>query len=239
MQALPQPIERLLSHRRLWRAADLARVSQETVSSGFAALDAELPGGGWPVGALTELELAHEGIGELRMLGRALAALSRDSQRLAWIAPPHRPFAPALSAAGIDLANLVIVRTASQRDTLWASEQALASGACGAVLAWLPEAVNFTALRRLSLAAESGRALAFLFRAPRAACESTPAALRIAVETADGGLALRLLKRRGTPLAAPVLLPAFPTQFPEPHALDRRTPAQPAAGHIPAQLAAA
>ena len=171
--ATPQTVDTLLSHRRLWRATDLAGVAQEAVPTGFAVLDAELPGGGWPVGALTELLLAHEGIGELRMLGRALAALSRRGQRLAWIAPPHRPFAPALSAAGIDLAHLVIVRTPSERDALWACEQALSSGACGAVLAWLPEAspnLNYAALRRLQLAAESGRALAFLFRAPRAAC---------------------------------------------------------------------
>jgi hypothetical protein len=235
--AAPQVIDRLLSQPGLWRATSLERVTQKCVPSGFSALDAELPGGGWPIGALTELLLAHEGIGELRMLGRALAALSRNQQRLAWIAPPHQPFAPALAAAGIDLANLVIVRTACERDTLWASEQALSSGACGAVLSWLPDAgpsPSFTALRRLQLAAESGHALALVFRPPRAARESTPAALRLAVEAADGGLALRILKRRGPPLATPLRLSAFA----EPYALDRGPPAQSSARRIPAQLAA-
>jgi len=46
------------------------------VSSGFPELDAGLPGGGWPAGALTEILPAHEGIGELRLLGPALAGLS-------------------------------------------------------------------------------------------------------------------------------------------------------------------
>lgn len=238
----PSPaLTELLSHRHLWRGTDLARSAQEAIPTGFAALDAELPGGGWPVGALTELLLAHEGIGELRMLGRALAALSRKGGRIAWIAPPHRPFAPAITAAGIALENLVIVKTKSTRDTQWAAEQALSSGACAAVLAWLPQSgrdESFTALRRLQLAAETGHAPAFLFRPSRVAkahfSQSTPAALRISVETQQGGLALRILKRRGPPLPAPVVLSAFPDQ----HALDRASFSAPAAGLFPARLAA-
>ena len=234
----PSPaLAELLTHRHLWRGTDLARSAQETTSTGFAALDAELPGGGWPVGALTELLLSHEGIGELRMVGRALAALSRKDGRIAWIAPPYRPFAPAITAAGIALENLVIVNTRSARDTQWAAEQALSSGACAAVLAWLPQTgreESFTVLRRLQLAAEAGHGLAFLFRPPRVAKDSTPAALRISVETQRGGLALRILKRRGPPLATPVVLSAFPRQ----HALDRASFPAPAAGLFPARLAA-
>ncbi len=41
-----EPINRLLQHPSLWRGRSLARV--ETFPSGFAALDAALPGGGWP-----------------------------------------------------------------------------------------------------------------------------------------------------------------------------------------------
>jgi hypothetical protein len=80
-----------------------------TLTSGFAALDAELPGGGWPLGALCELLPRHVGIGELRLLGPALASLSAAGRSLAWIAPPHRPYAPALAAAGIDLARVLVV----------------------------------------------------------------------------------------------------------------------------------
>src|SRR4029077_7321950 len=108
--------------------------------------------------------------------------------------PPRRhgcppPSAPALSAAAIDIAALVVVRTASHRETLWAAEQALASNACGAVLAWLPQA-KYAELRRLQIAAARGRAPAFLFRPPETASESSPAALRIALGTAGGGLAV-------------------------------------------------
>src|SRR5215467_9686682 len=131
MAGLSLSFSALLERRDLWRGDSLNRAGAPVVSSGFPALDAELPGGGWPAGALTEILPAHEGIGELRLLGPALASLSRRGLRLAWIAPPHLPYAPALAAAGIDLAKLVIVRTASHRETLWAAEQALASNACG------------------------------------------------------------------------------------------------------------
>ena len=199
----------LLAHPALWRGSDLARVTAPSLPTGFPGLDAELPGGGWPAGALTEILPAHEGIGELRLFGPALAALTASGKWLAWIAPPHRPYAPALAAAGIDLARMFIVRTKSDRETLWAVEQALASRACGAVLAW-PAAASYPELRRLQLAAEGSRGLAVLFRMQKAAAESSPAALLIALDTANGGLALRILKRRGAPLDRAVLLPPAP-----------------------------
>lgn len=196
----------LLAHPALWRGSELARVAVPSLPTGFTALDAELPGGGWPTGSLTEILPAHEGIGELRLLGPALAGLSAAGKRLAWIAPPHRLYAPALAAAGIDLARLVVVRVRTAQETLWAIEQALASRACGAVLAW-PAAVKYPELRRLQLAAEASRALAVLFRPQQARSESSPAALRIALGTIEGGLAVHILKRRGAPLDRPVLLP--------------------------------
>jgi hypothetical protein len=228
----------LLDRPDIWRGDALGRVGAPGIASGFPALDAELPGGGWPAGALTEILPAHEGIGELRLLGPALATLSQRGSRLAWIAPPYLPYAPALAAAGIDLWKLVIVRAASPKEIFWAVEQALRSSACGAVLAWLPEA-KYTQLRRLQVAAESGQAPAFLFRSHATAGESSPAALRIALAAAGGGLAVRILKRRGAPLARPVLLPAMPpavrTPCPDPH-VDCHPAAAAAAGNFPARL---
>jgi hypothetical protein len=226
----------LLDRPDIWRGDSLNRAGAPVVASGFPALDAELPGGGWPAGTLTEILPTHEGIGELRLLGPALAGLSRRGLLLAWIAPPHLPYAPALAAAGIDLARLLIVRTASARDTLWAAEQALRSNACGAVLAW-PQETKYVELRRLQIAAEGGRAPAFLFRSAKTADESSPAALRIGLIAANGGLAVRVLKRRGVPLARPVLLPAMPPLVHrKSHHVDRHPAAAAAARNFPARL---
>ena len=158
----------LLSHPALWRGSELACVTAPSLPTGFPGLDAELPGGGWPTGKLTEILSAHEGIGELRIFGPTLAKLCARGRRLAWIAPPHRPYAPALAAAGIDLARIFIVRTRNDRETLWAAEQALRANACGAVLAW-HAAAKYPELRRLQFAAEGSHALAVLFRPSRAA----------------------------------------------------------------------
>jgi hypothetical protein len=230
----------LLAHPALWRGSELARVAAPSLTTGFPALDAELPGGGWPTASLTEILPAHEGIGELRLLGPALARLSAADKRLAWIAPPHRPYAPALTAAGINPARLIIVNVRTAQETLWAVEQALASRACGAVLAW-PAAVNYPALRRLQLAAEASRALAVLFRPQQAAGESSPAVLRIALGAAAGGLAVHILKRRGAPLDRPVFLPAIttPTTRDHNHAVDFPAPAGTAARSAAARLTAA
>ncbi|MDP3082599.1 MAG: hypothetical protein Q8N44_02745, partial [Rubrivivax sp.] len=60
-------------HPALWRAHQVGRQPTATRPTGFAALDAELPGGGWPAGMLSELLLPHPGVGEIRLLAPALA----------------------------------------------------------------------------------------------------------------------------------------------------------------------
>lgn len=232
----------ILRHGLVWRAGELSRAELPVIPSGFAALDAELPGGGWPAGVLAELLPEHAGIGEVRALGPALARLSGEGRWLAWIAPPYLPYAPALEAAGIDLARVMVVRTRSPQDTLWAIEQALQSGSCGAVLGW-PEKASFAQLRRLQIAAEGSPALAFLFRPPLAAREASPAALRLHLQSLKGELAVKILKRRGGPLARPILLTPAPVVEPTlrtvpvaDHALDCPVPAAPAARILPARL---
>lgn len=194
-----------ISHPAIWRATELARTPQPGVPTGFAGLDAEFPGGGWPVGSLTEVIHAQEGIGELRLLSPALSRVSSRHRPLAWIAPPYRPYAPALIAAGIDPVHLFVIVTGDHRKSLWALEQTLRSNACGAVLAWI-DTLGYTELRRLQLAAEGNSGPVLLFRSVRAAEQPSPASLRIALAATRDGLSVRILKRRGVPLDRPVLL---------------------------------
>jgi protein ImuA len=109
----------VLANPAIWRGGDCAP-EPAAVPSGFAALDAVLPGRGWPQAALTEVVLAREGIGEIRLTLPALVRLQAGNRDLVWIAPPHLPYAPALAAAGLDLARLLIVRCRSVADQLWA-----------------------------------------------------------------------------------------------------------------------
>jgi hypothetical protein len=192
----------------VWRGDRLAQAPLPTVASGFAALDAELPGGGWPHGALTELLVDGAGIGELSLLTYPLAGIRETGGWSLLVAPPHPLHAPAWAAAGVDLARLAVVSPASGCDALWAMEQALASGAPRAVVGWLPHAQSNDgrALRRLQVAAARSDALAFLFRPIRAAAEASAAPLRLQLAGEDGQLAVHILKRRGPPLAATIRL---------------------------------
>ena len=197
-------LDEILQRHPVWRGGALSR-AVEAIPTGFAVLDAELPGGGWPRHGLTELLADEPGMGELGLLLPALAVLTRGGKRAVWVSPPHVPYAPALAAAGVDLVNLLIV-AGNRRESLWAAEQALRSGACHALAAWLPKA-RYTDLQRLAVAAEASRAVAFLYRPSAAAAESSPACLRLALEPAGTELAVHLLKRRGAPRAAPLHLP--------------------------------
>src|SRR5260221_10342723 len=147
MAGMPFSFAALLDRPDIWRGDSLSRAGTPTIPCGFPGLDAELPGGGWPAGELTEILPAHEGIGELRLLGPALAGLSKRGLRLAWIAPPHLPYAPALAAAGNHIPNPVVVRAAPPQETLRAAQPAPVSEACPARPARPPGGEN-TELRR-------------------------------------------------------------------------------------------
>jgi len=221
-------LEEILQKQPVWlgRAPPhLARVAAPAVPTGFQALDSELPGGGWPAGALTEILGHQEGIGELGLVLPALAALTWAGKRVVWLAPPHLPYAPALAAAGINLAQLVVVRAPGRRDALWAAEQALRAGCCHALLGWFRRA-GYDDLRRLAVAAEGSAAWITLFRPREAAAESSPACLRLALESDGDALSVHILKRRGLPAAAPLRLAV---QRPV-HALARSPLSRPAAG---------
>jgi hypothetical protein len=198
-------LEEILQRHAVWRGGALAR-GADALPSGFATLDAELPGGGWPRQGLTELLADDAGIGELGLVLPALAKLTSTGKRTVWISPPHTPYAPALMAAGLDLTHLLIVRPASRRDALWAAEQALRSAGCHALAAWLARP-RYAELQRLAVAAETSAAAAFLFRPLPAAAESSPACLRLALKPAGAELSIRILKRRGAPASAPLRLP--------------------------------
>lgn len=192
----------LLRHPGVWRAAESASAGA-TLPTGFGRLDARI-GGGWPQDTLVELLLPSPGIGEFRLLLPALQSLCAGEagaprRWVAWVDPPHLPYAPALAAAGLDPARMLIVRSRGRSSfSAWAVEQALRSRACAAALAW-GEAIDDRALRRLKLAAEEGGSFGVLFRPLRCAREPSPAALRLALEPGDGGrLDVVVLKGRGS-----------------------------------------
>jgi cell division inhibitor SulA len=193
------PVQTLLSHPDVWRAGYVGAAAPG-IATGYPELDDLLADRGWPNAGLIELLAARTGIGELRLLGPALARLSREQRWIVWVNPPHIPYAPALAALGLDVGKVLLVHPRNHDETLWAVEQALKSGTSSAVLAWLDETkLTATDIRRLKLAAKRGATLAVLFRPQIAACCPSTAELRILLhaDTATDGLNLEILKRRG------------------------------------------
>jgi protein ImuA len=225
-------------HPALWQAHQLARPGATVVASGYPELDAQLPGGGWPARALTELLLPHPGVGELRLLAPVLAALQQGLRSVIWFDPPALPSADVLVELGLDLRQLAVVRprqllkgAARARlpaaDVLWALEQSLKSGHLGAVLAWLPARLPADALRRLQLAAQAHDGPAFVLRDAALARQPSPAPLRLLLSSAGPDLLqVVLLKRRGPPQTQPLLLelPAVLTATALARACDLATP---------------
>ena len=198
---------------RLWRGDRLGRRLERVLPTGHAVLDRELPGGGWPVRALTEVLLSPLAGCEWRLLLPALRQLGGGGEPSGGgrAVPVRRPAIVMIEAPGearrpcmaglhrwdLEASQLVRVVPRTLQDALWAAEQALQCHEVGAVLAWLPQ-VRAPALRRLQAQAQRGRACVFVFRPEAAARESSPAPLRVQVaQRSPTSLSVRLLKRRG------------------------------------------
>ena len=218
-----------LANAQVWRAGELGGGGLQTVATGYASLDQALPGHGWPQGAMTEVLQPQAGLHEWGLMAPALAAVQgtsrgmngmnsiRGGQMLVLVGPPHLPFGPALGAQQLDMPRMLCVRGAAGNapSLLWATREALQCADVAAVMAWLPDARS-AHLRRLQIAAHTHNKLLFVFRPLRAQHESSPAPLRLQLEGAiseEGNLLVHVLKRRGPPLAAPILLDTRPARL--------------------------
>ncbi|MGQ0711195.1 MAG: translesion DNA synthesis-associated protein ImuA [Rhodoferax sp.] len=216
----------------VWRAAELAGAAQPTLGTGVAALDQALPGGGWPLGQLTEVLQEHSGWHEWRLLLPVLRRVGRE-RFVVLVAPPHVPHLAALQVQGLPAQRVLWVQADTPVERLWAAEQALRCHEVGAVLAWLPQA-RPEQLRRLHLASQGAgaQALVFVFRPWQERHQSSPAPLRLGLGSqGPQGLELRIFKRRG-----PLLEQALTLAMGLPLAVAARHGAMAAPGPLPAEV---
>lgn len=220
---IPHPgLQDVLRNPSIWRARALAQEQQQrqdkSVATSFAALDASLPDGGWPLGALTELLVNTTGVGELSLLLPALRSICAQGRGIALLGSPWLLHARAWHSAGLPLERLLLIE-ASGNDLLWSAEQILRSGECGAVVLWgqaAGRALDQRALQRLQLAAGNGSALCFLYRALGAEANPSPAPLRLKLDAQDGGLRIHCIKQRGAIRTRPLPLQLFPAHWQAP-----------------------
>ncbi len=211
----------------LWRGrqaqarTDYSRLGENAVDTGYPALNHLLPTGGWPLRAIVEIQVSAWGNGELQPLLPLMARLTSNQSRVAMVAPPHIPYAPALAQHGIALPSLIIVDMppapagaarvkpgarglihrgrrkpatwSAAKEVWWAAEKLLRHHDCGLVLAW-PSQPDAAQVRRLQLAADASNSIGVVFRVGKSA--DTPVGLRLQTERCAEGVKVRLVKSR-------------------------------------------
>lgn len=180
------------------------------VGSGFAELDRELPGGGWPCHSLTELLCVQPAVLEWRLIGPALRTVVAQGKPIVMVGPPRQPHLPGLRHEGIDENHLVWVQADTPAERLWCTEQFVKANACGALVSWLPQA-RPEQVRRLQVCAQACDAPVFLFRPAAAQHEASAAPLRVlATFDVDWALQVQVFKRRGPAHAGVIRLGSIP-----------------------------
>jgi len=204
-QALPAAVS-----AALWRGDQLGSAVARVFPSGFEALDAVLPGGGWPGHSLTEILIAHSGTLEWRLLGSLLRDVCAAGRSVVLVGPPRQPHVPGLRLAGLNDKQLVWIQAETPAERLWSAEQLIKANACGALIAWLPQ-VRAEQIRRLQVLAAGCEAPVFVCRPASAAQESSAAPLRLLARVGlDWELLVDVFKRKGPPLEATLRLPSVP-----------------------------
>lgn len=194
----------------VWRGSELASQINETLSSGWPELDAQLPGGGWPLRSLTEILSPQPAVLEWRLIGRALGSVVASGGEIVLIGPPKHPHLPGLSHDGLDQQRLIWIQAHAPAERLWVTEQLIKSNTVGAVVAWLPQARQ-EQIRRLQVCAQACDAPVFLCRPEAARHESSAAPLRVhATYGLDWELSVDVFKRRGPVHVQPLVLPSVP-----------------------------
>lgn len=213
-------------HPAVWRATQAGPPPSRVLATGHPELAAHLPGRGWPYHCLIEFLTPRPGRSEASLLQPALAQVAGNAPILL-VQPPHPPCAQGWLAPWPADARLWWLQPATLADTLWALNQAVRSGACAAVLAWLPE-VTELALRRLHLAAQAAPTLLVVVRPWACRRQNSPAPLRLGLLPGKAGeTEVHFLKMRGGrpvqpivvaggPGVAPVPAPASSTALPSP-----------------------
>ena len=153
---------------RIARIAQSDRPPRPVVPFGVAAIDAHLPQGGLPRGALHEIAGGVHGAEAVLFVAGVLARLEGP---VLWCLRRRDLFAPALAGAGLHPDRVLYAECGDERTVLLCLEEGVRhAGLAGAVgeVARLP----ITASRRLQLAAEASGVIAFVIRRWRTAEEA-------------------------------------------------------------------
>jgi len=190
-------LEKLHHQNLLWQGVKQVSPkysSQGCEATGYSELDVRLDGG-FPQG-ITEIQ-SDTGIGELRLLMKALKSAFTQQRLVVYIAPMGIISSQALAASDFELDMVLLIYPKDQQEALWSAEQCLRSGACHSVVMWLHDALEVHQVKRLQVASRQGNSHQFIFRTQKAESLSLPFDLSLSLTPDIKGLSARINKRRG------------------------------------------
>jgi len=200
-------LAQLLCRGDIWQGQEKVRMIQPGLDTGFDELNGVLVGRGWPVGQLVEVCLPSAMQGEWMLLNHAI----REMKGLVVLLnPPAIPFAQRLIQMGINLDRLILVKAQERADFLFSFVELTRSAECSVVMAWQPQkGLSYTDLRKCLLATQEAQGLYVLFRPLAVRDQSSPASLRLTMQTRAQDLMINIFKQKGSlkPQTEPVFLP--------------------------------
>ncbi|UCE60652.1 MAG: hypothetical protein JSU63_02655 [Phycisphaerales bacterium] len=184
------------------RRAKQAGWIRQFIPTGLAPLDAVLPHGGIPRGAITEILSDERGVGAMSLAIRIAARCTqsgsedqasvrswnsskqyvqpKDSRSIIVLDTLNEFYPPAAWQQGIAFDRLIVLRTRNTRDAFWVVDQSLRCPAIAAVIAPLTQ-IDERNSRRLQLAAETSGCIGLVLKPARQRIKSF-AAVQMLVE---------------------------------------------------------
>jgi len=194
----------------IWRGTELGSAVTSVLTTGWPALDAELPGGGWPMRAVSEVLAAQPYALEWRLLSPTLRRVATAGGQMVAIGPARHPHLPGLLHEGMVERQFIWIQAEAPSERLWVTEQLIKSNSAGAIVAWLPQARQ-EQIRRLQVCAQGCDGPVFLCRPEAARHEASAAPLRVhASVSLDWELRINVFKRRGAVHDGQIVLPSVP-----------------------------
>jgi protein ImuA len=148
---------------RALAAKQIAHARCRSFRTDLNALNEIAPGGLFQGGAVHELLWPRRFTFPKSFALLLAKAAQNIGSAIAWHDPERELYLPALSAAGINLRHLILLRCANRADQLWAMAECLRCRGIGATVASI-ERLSQVEARRLQLAAERGGGVGIFMR---------------------------------------------------------------------------
>nr|WP_294942601.1 Error-prone repair protein ImuA [uncultured Mucilaginibacter sp.] len=146
---------------------------------GLGPAEAAFPNGIFPTAAIHELlcPTPEHTAATGGFLGGLLSTLMQQGGACLWIGTTRKLFPPSLTAFNVEADRVIFVDLNSEKDALWAIEEALKCEGLAAVIGELKD-LNFAQSRRLQLAVENSKVTGFILRSSHTKPGATTCAAR-------------------------------------------------------------